>query len=376
MSYPEYNPDELKVVGEIPSPMGGPCMPVLNYPVDPGEACRLMYQRKAPWQINGLFNSGSAMLNPAVIPDNVARAMAIDATVDPSVVPVGGKDMFGIEWEYVPAVGGSMVRPGKPFVEDANDLEDMVVWPDIESWDWEGNRKANEDYIAMNKGKCFNTTILNGYFERLISMMDFDNAIVALIDEEQKEAVHAFLDKLSDLYVKLIDKMVEVYPEIEVYQIHDDWGSQRASFFSPETGAEMLVPYMKKVTDRVHFHGKYAHCHSCGHMMNQVENLIAAGYDAWDPQPMNDTQELYEKYGDRILIGLIPRMDIKNTTEEEQRAYAKEFVSKYCRPEKQSMMGMYASPIVAAMLGGENFVTPAFEEEVYILSRKSYMNND
>jgi hypothetical protein len=30
--------------------------------------------------------------------------------------------MFGIEWEYVPQVGGSMVRPGKPFVEDANEI--------------------------------------------------------------------------------------------------------------------------------------------------------------------------------------------------------------------------------------------------------------
>lgn len=169
---------------------------------------------------------------------------------------------------------------------------------------------------------------------------------------------------------------MEYYPEIEVYQIHDDWGSQKSSFFSPDTAAEMLVPYMKKVTDRIHSHGKYAHCHSCGHIMNQVENLIAAGYDAWDPQPMSDTLELYEKYGDRILIGLIPRFDTKNTTEEEQRALAREFADKYCRCEKQSMMSMYASPVVTAMLGGEGFVTPAFEEELYIRSRQNYLNND
>lgn len=376
MSYIEYNPDELKIVSEIPGILGGPATPLKNYPMNPGKACHLAYQRKAPWQINLLFNDGTAIFNPAIIPDNVARASAVDATVDFTASPTGGKDMFGIDWEYIPVANGSMVRPGQPMVEDANDLEESIIWPDIDSWDWEGSRKANEAYLAMNKDKCINTTIFNGYFERLISLMDFENAIVALIDEEQQEAVHHFLDKLSDIYVKLVDKLVEFFPEIDVFQIHDDWGSQRASFFSPEVGAKMLVPYMKKVTDRVHYHGKFAHCHSCGHLMNQVENLIAAGYDAWDPQPMNDSLELYEKYGDQILIGLIPKLDTKNTTEEEQRACAREFVSKYCRPEKQSIMNCYTSPITATMLGSDPLLTPAFEEELYIQSRKAYVNND
>jgi hypothetical protein len=37
--------------------------------------------------------------------------------------------MFGIEWEYIPAAGGSMVRPGKPFLEDANEWKEKVVGP-------------------------------------------------------------------------------------------------------------------------------------------------------------------------------------------------------------------------------------------------------
>ena len=41
----------------------------------------------------------------------------------------GGPDMFGIEWEYVPVAGGSMVRPGTPLLEDANDWNQILKLP-------------------------------------------------------------------------------------------------------------------------------------------------------------------------------------------------------------------------------------------------------
>jgi hypothetical protein len=41
-----------------------------------------------------------------------------------------------------------MVRPGKPFIEDANEIKDKVVWPDIDAWDWEGCAKANAEYLS------------------------------------------------------------------------------------------------------------------------------------------------------------------------------------------------------------------------------------
>lgn len=375
MAYPEFDTKELTVVGEVPGMFGLPGTPVLSYPMDPSEACRLMYQKKAPWEISSIADLGQAFFLPSVIPDNIARGMVIDATLDPTAVPTGGKDMFGIDWEYIPTAGGSMVRPGQPMVEDVNDLEATLNWPDIDSWDWEGSRKANEGYLAMNKGKCINTWLFTGFYERMISMMDFGNAIVALIDDDQKDAIHAFMEKLSDLYCRLVDKMLEVFPEIDVFYIHDDWGSQMASFFSPETGAEMIVPYMKKLNDCIHAHGRYAHLHSCGHLMNQVENFIAAGYDAWDPQPMNDTLALYEKYGDKIIIGLIPDLDPETTTEEEQRAYAREFAEKYCKPGKPSMLSFYGGPMVV-LSGGKCPSSPAFLEELYIQSRKNYIHND
>ena len=78
--------------------------------------------------------------------------------------------------------------------------------------------------------------------------MGFEDAAVAIIDEDQQDALKELFDKLSDLYVKLVDKFVEYY-NVDGFLIHDDWGTQRAPFFSVDVGREMLVPYMKKVTD-------------------------------------------------------------------------------------------------------------------------------
>jgi hypothetical protein len=52
-------------------------------------------------------------------PDNVARGMLVEVSPLPRE-QFGGKDMFGIEWQYIETVNGSMVRPGKPFLKDAN----------------------------------------------------------------------------------------------------------------------------------------------------------------------------------------------------------------------------------------------------------------
>ncbi len=35
-------------------------------------------------------------------------------------------------------------------------------------------------------------------------LMDFEGAILAMIDEDQKDAVNAFFEKLTDLYIKLM----------------------------------------------------------------------------------------------------------------------------------------------------------------------------
>ena len=41
---------------------------------------------------------------------------------------------------------------------------------------------------------------LTGWYERLVTFMDFEDAVVAMIDEDQKDAANDFFDKATDLF--------------------------------------------------------------------------------------------------------------------------------------------------------------------------------
>ncbi len=366
MLSPKFNMNELTVAGEVPSIAGGPGTPIYTYPVTPKEACKDLYAKNPLWQMVVGFGVESMLFTPSCNPDNIARACVFDSTFVPGVSnQVGGKDMFGVDWEFVPIAQGSMVKPGKPLFSDANEWYDKVVWPDIERWDWEGARTTNEAYLSTSN--FYTTMFFNGWYERLISFMDFENAIVALIDDDQKDAVKDLLDKLTDLYIRILDKYVTYFPQIDSFCIHDDWGSQKNAFFSPETCAEMIVPYMKRVTDFLHSKGKICDLHSCGNNISQVPNMVAAGWDSWTPQAMNDTRRIYQVYGDRILIAVMPDLyDTKTTSENEQRAFARAYADEFCKPEKPSSLNMYAA-------FDTDILTNAYREELYKQSRINYV---
>ena len=359
MAVPAYDPKELNVAFEIPGFGNGPPTPVYSFPMTPREATKSLFKREAVWQITGMLEQKT--FGPKVNPDNVARAFVFDGSGMRPMSEGGGKDMFGIEWEYVQQVGGSIVRPGNPFMADANEWYDKLVWPDIETWDWEAATKYNEEFLKTdNYVICY---FMNGWYERLISFMDFEAAIMAIFDEDQQDAVKALFDKLSDLYIKIIDKYLVYFPQIDGFCFHDDWGAQKDTFFSPATCEEMIVPYMRKVTDYIHSKGKFCDLHSCGQLMKQIPNIIKAGWDSWSGQLINDTQKIYELYGDKLIVGVAPdSIDPATATEEELRAAARAYADKFCDPKKPSMLNFYSSYVLRG----------AYREELYVSSRQNY----
>jgi len=57
--------------------------------------------------------------------------------------------------------------------------------------------------------------------------------------------------------------------------------------------------------------------------------MIAEGVDIWCPQSMNDMKMLNEKYGDKIIIGVIPPAVAPDASAEELEAAAAAFVAEY-----------------------------------------------
>jgi hypothetical protein len=360
---PKFSKDELTVVTEQPSVFSPEPVKIYKTPVSLAEGFAAAMKRQPLWALSGIE---TAIFLPRINPDNLARAFSFDGEGmvmnDQGGVAVGGTDMFGVEWVFVPSAGGSMVKPGNPVLADANEWKSKIKFPDINKWDWDGSEKKNADYLKKLKdsGVMIQGGILNGYFERLISFMDFEGAATAMIDEEQQEAVAELMMALADLYIGLIDRFHRHYG-VTSFNIHDDWGSQMAPFFSPAAGKELIVPAMRKVNDHIHSLGGFADFHSCGHIDQCIPNMIEAHWDSWSGMPMNDSQGDWEQYGDKISIGVVPdQFDPATTSEEQQRAEARKFVDKFVKPGRSALLNsMYAGPVL----------TSAFREELYRYSR-------
>ena len=205
--------------------------------------------------------------------------------------------------------------------------------------------------------------LLNGcWFERLISFMDFEGAAMALLDEEQEDALHELLHETTSLYMRIIDKACECY-DLDGICLHDDWGSQMAPFFSEESARKFFLPEMKRMADHIHSKNMYFELHSCGHVAKRCNIFVEAGVDAWDPMAMNDCDWLYKEYGEKLILGMVnPNPPAPDATEEEQRTAAREFAQKYCKPGVPVAYSSFYNPPMSAV----------FAEELYKVSREIY----
>ena len=216
-----------------------------NTPITPRENMLRLYQGKTPMWIPSPWEAASIKVD--CDPENVARS------------PSGGVDGYGVEWIFVKTAGGAMVKPGNPKVPDISEWEKYITVPDPETWDWAGAYEKQKDALA---DPTLFTTVTFGscLFERLIAVMDFENAAMALVDDDQKEGVHRFLRAVTD-YRKKYYTLVKKWFDPDGVNFNDDWGSQRAEFFSRETAAEMLVPYVKESVACAHDLGMYVDLH-------------------------------------------------------------------------------------------------------------------
>lgn len=348
-----FSEQEMEVQRIIPARKGSP-IPVYSFPLGPQELNkRTFLDKDAQWILIG---SEFTSFTPSILPDNIARGFVKEA-VPFSRDNFGGKDMFGLNWKFIPVAGGSMSE-GYLF-DDANDWKEKVVFPDIDSWDWEESARQNKEYLADGSAKV---GLLNGcWFERLISFMTFEGAAMALLDEDQHDALKELLHETTGLYIRLIDKFIDHY-NICGFSIHDDWGSQMAPFFSDEVAREFFLPEMKRLVDHVHARGKSIDLHSCGKCEERAPIFVEAGFDSWSPMVINDTAALFEQYGDKMVIGVEIREleDPANATEEEIRAAARSFAEKFAKPNKPVTINLSSHPA---------YLTTPFREELYRASR-------
>lgn len=333
-----------------------------NRPITERENLKLLFSGRRPYWIPfaGWCMCDINNFRPRIHPDNVVTHLIMDGQEEyPYTSDVMTSSWFDLDWVYVPMVGGATVKPGRPKIEDMNDWHKIVSMPDLDAMDIEGC--AARDKAYLDTPQYNELGILSGFWERLISLMDVSGAAIALVDEDQQDAVKEFFDMYADVLIEYI-RRIKRFNNIDGVLLHDDWGTQRNGFFSLDTAMEMIVPYLKKVIDAVHDMGLYFQMHSCGKNEALVPGYIAAGVDIWCPQPLNDIDMLSDKYGDaNIWFGQQFSNVPMDTPEDECIRLADEWFEKY---KNRRVVPAFAD------------APQAFMDELYRISRVAWESED
>jgi len=345
---------EWEEIGQYPSAWGMP-NPKRNFPISEKDNFKLALDGKQPMYIPSM--SAMTAFSPRLVVDNVVRAWVLEADpIRPGDDITGGEDMFGVFWEYVPITGGSMVRPGDPKIPDINRFEDYITFPNLDEWDWQGSADSNKDYLVEDK--MVRVWLMNGLNERIISLMDFANVMVAYVDDDLKPGVHRFFDQLCNFYDDLIARFRKYY-HADVLMFNDDWGTQRGPQFSIDTAREMLVPYIQRIVESCHKNDMYFELHSCGKNDLIAPAFAEANVDIWMPQEdINDFDLLYRLIGDKVMLGMAIKAS-PEMSEDDVFALAKDFMEKYGKDGR-------AIPSAGFM------PVPRLDEFLYFLSREAY----
>ena len=339
----KFDPKEVENARIIDA-RGGRKMIEFDSPITAKENFRRALNHDAVWMPHGFDKGG---VPNEVIPDNPARAK-------------GGNDMFRIYWEFGPRAGGSIVRPGNPTLLDITQWREVIKFPDVDSWDWKGEVEKHREEIKNNNKFVF-FTILTGYFERLISFMDFGPAAYTMMNRKVWQDVKDLYDALADLWIDIIDHVHEYYGDlVDGITLHDDWGAQDGPFFNAKVVRELIVPYMRKVTDHAHALGYPTNLHSCGKVEKLVPCMIEAGFDAWDGMAINDYHMLYEQYGDKLIMNVPANGFPADADKETQREWTEKFVEEFANKDKPQCLSFYNDP------------GPEFTSWVYELTRKKF----
>lgn len=213
----------------------------------------------------------------------------------------GGKDWFGANWSF--KSGDPAPVPGPDFIlEDICDWKEVVKFPDLDAFDWEEAAKVDRIPQFDRKNNVLYQMIHNGIFERLHVLMGFENALCALLtDPDEVEELFA---AIAEYKCRLIDKIAEYYkPDIICY--HDDWGTQRGLFFSPEIWRKLIKPYTKTIVDHVKSKGIIFELHSDGMIKDLVPEIVEdLKVDAIQLMAINDVRELKKLTKDKVVYNV------------------------------------------------------------------------
>lgn len=278
--------------------------PKFDYPVTPLENFKLAAARKTPYWMPTSLTDDQLIMPQELVTGNV-RGMQSSAdfsrlvTEDYSYI-----DWFNTNWTWVTSAGGAMLTPGTCLCSDISEWEKHVKFPDLKEWDF----KTHADKFMKTQydpSKVLHISLGQGATERLISVVGgYTEGMLALALEP--EAVRDFLNRFADFTIEYFDLIRSLYP-VNLITYHDDWGTERDTFFGEKMMEEIVFAPTKRIVDHIRSTGTLFEFHCCGNITRFIPYMIDFNMDFLQIQRRAvDIPAMKKKYGDKIGFNVWP----------------------------------------------------------------------
>jgi uroporphyrinogen decarboxylase len=274
------------------------------------------------------------------IPYNLAPPYGTDfahvgMTPSPDARPRSGTDEWGCAWENIGVSNLGEVK--QPVLADWADWKELRI-PDIrEPRRWDALAKAREqagDKFLMAHGISL--------YERVHFLRGLEDTWIDIYTAPDE--LGRLIDVLVEMNLYAIGRFAEA--GADGYMFCDDWGLQHSLMISPDSWRTIWKPRYARVYRAAHDAGLLTFLHSCGHIVDILDDLIEAGLDViqMDQQENMGVDLLGERFGGRLTFWC--PVDIQATmahgTPQEIRAYCRKLVATLGRPSGGFIAQWYA----------------------------------
>lgn len=303
MKYPRpaYLDPNVKIESNLPA-FGSLRMEVPRFetPITPKENFRRSMERKDPlWAPCAITDFQTIMAQDVVYKGEDGIVIHTDFRDSRNLTEeYVFDDWFNTNWTWVPEAGGAMLTPGNMLVEDVADWEKIIKWPNLSEWDF-ATKAADFMKAEYNPDKVMHYDIGRGCTERFISVVGgYTEGMLALAEEP--EAVAAFMERYADLVIELFDAILALYP-LDMVTYHDDWGTERDTFFSEKMLEELVFNPTKRIIDHIHSKGVLFELHTCGNVERFMPHILELAPDSLQIQRRAlDIPAIKKAHGDKI----------------------------------------------------------------------------
>ncbi|MDR0490633.1 MAG: hypothetical protein LBH28_05240 [Oscillospiraceae bacterium] len=240
-------------------------------------------------------------------------------------------DPYGNSWTWVASAQGAMLTPGTKILDDITKWEKVIKWPVHDEWTY---REVAQKFMAeqYDPTKALHINIFQGLTEMLVAFLGgYGEGMLAMIEEP--EAVSDLFAFFAERMIAFYDLMKSLYP-LDMVTYHDDWGTQRATFFSPAMLEELVYEPTKKIVDHIRADGVIFQFHTCGKIDSFVPYICRLGIEYNQIQRSAvDIPAVKAAYGNKTGIntsveGHIPGVQY---TQEQMAEFARTCVDLYAK---------------------------------------------